>query len=147
MGWIVGIFALLLGVMLIIVGAALIATISNYIYLYAVLKDKTISESIKLGWQLFKKNVAPTIIMGLITIGIGIGVSLVIVIIVLFLLMIFGGIGFAIYLLSKSWIVIGIIIFLAILVLFIISIFARGVLNVFVFSSWYITWKQLIDKK
>lgn len=145
-GWIVGAILIFLAILIILALSLVFALLINFVNCYAVLEDKKIIESIKSGWNLLKKNLGDSIIMALILFGIGLGAGIVILISLFFVLAIFGGIGFLAYLVFK-WIGVAIVIGVALLILTIIGLFLKGILNVFTYSCWVYTWKELIDKK
>ncbi|MFA6027658.1 MAG: hypothetical protein WC752_01910 [Patescibacteria group bacterium] len=144
-GWVIGGLLLIVAILLIIVLSLTFALLSNYIYCYAVIENQTIVQSIKSGWALLKKNLGESIIMALIIYGIGFGAALVIIFSLILILAIFGGVGFLLYLAFK-WIGVGIAAAIALIVLMVIGLLLRGVLNVFTYSCWVYTFKELKGK-
>lgn len=141
-----GILFSLLGITVIVILAILIGLISNYVYCYAILDNKRISESLKLGYGLFKKNIGETLILCVILFGIGLGIGLVLMMIIIPLLLIFAAIGFGFYFLL-SWPGVIIISAIALIIFLIITFVIKGILNTFMFSSWVNAWHELVDKK
>ena len=141
-----GILFSLLGITAIVILAILIGLISNYVYCYAILENKRISESLKLGFGLFKKNIGETLILSIILFGIGLGIGIVMLMIIVPLLLIFAAVGYGFYFLL-SWPGVIIISAIALIIFLIITIVIKGILNTFMFSSWVNAWHELVDKK
>ena len=141
-----GIIFSLIGIAVIVILAIIIGLVSNYVYCYAVLENKKIIESLKLGFSLFKKNIGETLILCIILFGIGLGIGLALLMIIIPLLLIFVAIGFGFYFLL-SWTGVIIISAIALIIFLIITLVIKGVLNTFMFSSWVNAWHELVDKK
>lgn len=145
-GWIIMIFLIIAGIFVAMFVGIVVSLISNYAFCFAVLKDQGVIDSIKSALKLFRNNLGETILMGLILFGVNIGVGLVILLVIIIIGLLFAAIGFGFYFLLE-WIGVAMVVIVAIFVLFLIAMFVRGVVNVFMFSSWYYTWKELVDKK
>ena len=141
-GWIVGIIFIFAAIVAFILFAVALGILLNYVYCFAVIKDKKIKESFKLGFKLFKENLGESILMSLILFGINIG-FLIIAIAVIFILAIpLVLIGFLLYYaFSTTGVIIAVL--LGIIVLAIFAFILKGIRNTYVFSSWFLTWKEL----
>lgn len=141
-----GVLLSLLGFIAVVLFSIIIALISNYVFCSAILEDKKAIESIKAGWNLFKRNIGETIILSLILFGIGIGIGFAMLIILMPIGLIFFIIGYGFYV-WLSWVGVAIISAIAIIIFLIIFLLIKGIMTVFNFSSWANAWHELIDKK
>ncbi|MBU0670525.1 hypothetical protein KKF29_00025, partial [Patescibacteria group bacterium] len=141
-GWIVAIIFFFAAIVAFIIFAAGLGIIINYVYCFAVLKDKKIKESFKLGYKLFKENLGESILMSLILFGINIGFLIVAIAVIFILAIPLVLVGFLLY---YAFSTIGIIIafFVGIIILGILAFLLKGIRNTYVFSSWFLTWKEL----
>jgi hypothetical protein len=134
---------ILIGAILIFIPVIiLISFIGKYSRFYLILSDLNIKSSLENGYQLFRKNMAASIIMGLLFIPVGILSGIVLIIAVLVLALIFVIMGLILYfLLSKVGIIITVI--LGLMALIPLIFLFRAIYSTFCHTSWFLFFREI----
>lgn len=144
--YILAVVTMITAVLIIIPVMILISFISKYARLYLVLSDLNIRASLENGYQLFRKNIASSIIMGLLFIPAGIVAGMALVIAILTVALVFVMLGLILYFLL-SYIGIAITIVLGILILIPIIFLFRGIYSTFYHTSWFLFFHEIAATK
>ncbi|MCX6765430.1 MAG: hypothetical protein NT136_00425 [Candidatus Moranbacteria bacterium] len=135
-----------LAVLLIIALAILVSFIKEYAYIYLVLSNLSVRSSLENAYQLFRRNIWPSVIMMLIFIPIGLAIGIAAMLLLLTLVLVFLIIGLAAYLILAKigvilTVILGSLVFLA-LVLLLQSIF-----ETFRQVAWVLFFKEIASVK
>lgn len=123
------------GLLILAVLIVLVAYIRNYGYLYAVLGRLGFWDSIENAYSLFQKNMAKSIVLGLIFVPLNILFMIAVVALALAIALVFLGFGLALYL-AFGGLGLAIVSALAILIFIAGIIFLKSVYEVFAQSIW-----------
>jgi hypothetical protein len=144
--YILAVLTLIVAIIIFIPVIILISFIGRYSRFYLILSDLNIKSSLENGYQLFRKNIAASIIMGLLFIPAGIIAGIALIIAILTISLAFVVLGLILYLiLSKLGIIItaalGLLALIPILCLF------RGVYSTFYHTSWFLFFREIATTK
>ncbi|MBU0731813.1 hypothetical protein KKC88_02945 [Patescibacteria group bacterium] len=141
-GWIVFIMFILLAIIALFLAAALITMFINYIYCYALIEDKKIKESFRLGWDLMKENFSKTLVMALILFGVTFAFTLVALLAIFLIFVPLFIVGMVLYHSMGLWggIITGIF---ALIILILFALLIKGIRNTYIISAWVLTWQEL----
>lgn len=117
-----------------------------YSYRYVVLKNKQVIESLKLGFNLFAKNIWQSIVFSLILMLVGIVVAIGSILVVIAIGIPFAIIGIIAFSLAQ-WIGAGIVIAIGILAFLVIMVVIGSAVATFQSSLWTLAFKELIKVK
>jgi len=131
---------------LLLIGLVIVSNFIYYTFIYAVLEDKKVKESIILGWKLFIRYFKISFVVSLIRLGLSIAFSIALVVIIFVALIPFVllGILFGVIAGAIGALLIGILGAIAVVALVLLI---RGFLNTFHYALGVYTYLQLIGKK
>jgi hypothetical protein len=135
-----------IGILTIIPVIILVSFLKTYGYIYAILGDLRPWAAIESAYLLFRKNIASSIVMGLLFIPINLALTLGMVLVMIPLAVIFLLIGIGLYAISNTVGII-IIVVIALLLFIIISFFLRSVYEVFAQTAWILFFRQIAAPK
>jgi hypothetical protein len=124
----------------------LISFISKYARFYLVLSDLDIRASLENGYQLFRKNIASSIIMGLLFIPVRILAVMGLIVPILIVALVFVILGLILYFLF-SYIGMAITIILGIFALIPLILLFRSVYSAFYHTSWFLFFREIATVK
>ena len=141
-GWLVFILFIFAAIIFLFIVAALITMFINYIYCYALIEDKKIKESFRLGWNLMRHNFGKTLIMALILFGVTFAFTIGSLLIIFLIIVPFFIIGMLLY---HSYGLIGGIVAgsITLVLLMAFALLIKGIRNTYIFTAWVLTWKEL----
>lgn len=140
-----GVILALIGLVIFIPLTIVVNYMAVYGYRYVVLKNKKAIESLKLAFNLFIKNIWPSIVTSLILMLVGMMVMIATIILIIALGIPFLILGLLAYLAAK-WVGAMIVIGLAVVVFFVLMTFLGAAISTFQSSLWTLTFKELIKK-
>lgn len=108
---------------------------------YMVLQNKSIMESLKLGWKLLRSHLGDSIIIFLLQWLIGIGIALVTFMATLLIAIPFAIIGFVAYQ-ALNWPALVAVVAVGVLVLFVLFLVIKGIVQTFTFNVWHLTFAE-----
>ncbi len=144
-GLIIVIPAVILLILAFIPFGVVIQIILQYAQQYLVLQQQTILISLQSGWQLFRKHLADSIIIYLLTVLVRIGVAMATILVVLFISLPFAILGFILYN-TISWPGVIDVVVLAVMVLLVALYIIRGISQTFYFHLWHRTYATLAQR-
>ena len=144
--WVRAVLLLILALFILVPETILLNLILKYAQRFIVLKDKGIIESMRLGFEIIKKNLGPTILIALILIGINIliGIGFLILMVICGII-----IGIPLVLLGIilwaliNWVGVVLVVILGLLLLFLIAVFVRAIITTFNYNVWTLAFKEL----
>lgn len=139
------IIAISLGIiafLLLISSAILFFYFRRYGEMYLIGSDLSISNSIKLSYRLFEKNIKESLLMGLISIALNIVIGVVMIFILLGLIIPFGIVGAIVYKLVGELTII-ILAIIAVLIFIGFLFLASSILNVFFEAMWVLFFNEI----
>jgi hypothetical protein len=140
--YILAVFTMIAAILIFIPIMILVSFISKYTRLFLVLSDLGIKASLENGYQLFRKNIASSIIMGLLFIPVSILAGMALIAAVLAVGLVFVIFGLILYLLlSKIGIAIAAI--LGLLALILLLLLFRSAYSAFYHTSWFLFFREI----
>lgn len=144
--YILAVLTMIAAILIFIPIMVLVSFISKYARFYLVLSDLNIKASLENGYQLFRKNMDASIIMGLLFIPVGILAGMSLIIVILAVAIVFAILGLVLYfLLSKIGIIITVI--LGLLALIPLIFLFRGIFSTFCHTSWFLFFREIATVK
>lgn len=140
-----GVILALIGLVIFIPLSIVVNYMAVYGYRYIVLKNKKAIESLKLAFNLFIKNIWPSVVTSLILMLVGMITVIATIILVIALGIPFLILGILAYLAAK-WVGAMIVIGLAIVVFFVLMVLLGAAISTFQSSLWTLTFKELIKE-
>jgi hypothetical protein len=140
------IFTIIMAFFILIPLMIIFAFVSKFSFYYLILSNLSIFSSIERGYQLFKKNILPSVIMGLLFIPLGIALGIGIFAVIFAIAVPFTIIGLLAYLLLSK---IGAILVVVAggTVVIAAAVFIQSVYQTFSQTSWYLFFKEISSVK
>ena len=144
--YVLGVLMAAAAIIIVIPLAVLFFFMKKYAYFYLVLSDLNIKSSLEQGYQLFRKNILESLIMGLLFIPLGIIIAFVIITALIIIAIPFAIVGVALYAVSvKAGVVV--IIIVGISALIILFVFIQSIYQTFYQTTWYLFFQQIASIK
>jgi len=141
------------GILLVLVALLIfipLAVVINYMTVFGlrfiVLKNKKVIESLRLAFDLFMKNVWPSIAMSLIMMAVGLVVGMIMIIAFIVVAIPFVILGFIAYFIAQ-WMGVVIVVILGMLVFFFLSFLLGSIMSTFKSGVWTLAFKELTGIK
>jgi hypothetical protein len=144
--YVLGVLMALVAVIIVIPMTVLFFFVKKYAYFYLVLSDLNIKSSLEQGYQLFRKNISGSLIMGLLFIPLGIVLAFLLISSLLIIAIPFAIIGVAFYAASlKAGLIVTII--GGILAIIFLMLLIQSIYQTFYQTTWYLFFQQIASIK